>query len=184
MTSLLLYGNPLGGNGSQTWYAALSGRLLTVDISPNDPQQVVENINPANPAGTYTALAAAFYNLPIGIYQYLVNTIQYQPYQGAMKGPLAVLQTGAGNDWDTNSLLAAALAQVSQQAVAEGYAPIATAYAWGQISKPSPRPSSVWPSRRRRRPSTTCTWQDCARHWKTRTAMWWTRPQPAGFRAR
>ena len=43
------------------------------------------------PTATYTALAAAFYNLPLEIYQYLVNTIQYQPYYGEMKGPLAVL---------------------------------------------------------------------------------------------
>jgi RHS repeat-associated protein len=35
----------------------------------------------------------------------VVNTIQYQPYQGAMKGPMAVLETGEGNDWDTDSLL-------------------------------------------------------------------------------
>ena len=73
---------------------------------PTIRKQVVENINPANPTATYAALAAAFYNLPIAIYQYLVDTIQYQPYQGAMKGPLAVLQTGAGNDWDTDALLA------------------------------------------------------------------------------
>ena len=106
LTSLLLYGNPLAGNGSQTWYTALSGKLLTVDIAPNDPQKVIAEHQPAEPNGTtYTALAAAFYNLPIGIYQYLVNTIQYQPYQGEMKGPLAVLQTAAGNDWDTDALL-------------------------------------------------------------------------------
>src|SRR5208283_3478428 len=46
LTSLLLYGNPLAGNGSQSWYSSLSGKLLTVDIAPNNPQSVVANINP------------------------------------------------------------------------------------------------------------------------------------------
>jgi transglutaminase-like putative cysteine protease len=40
------------------------------------------------------------------MYEYVLNTIEFQPYTGAMKGPLAVLQTKAGNDWDTDSLLA------------------------------------------------------------------------------
>ena len=77
----------------------------------------------ANPTATYQAFAAAFYNLPIEIYQYLVNTIQYQAYQGAMKGPLAVLETKAGNDWDTDSLLAALLQPTGIQ----------TQYAWGEV---------------------------------------------------
>ena len=126
LSSLLLYGNPLAGNATQTWYQSLSGKLLTVDIAPNNPQSIIANIDPGNPGATYAALAAAFYNLPIEIYQYLVNTIQYQPYQGEMKGPLAVLETGAGNDWDTDSLLAALLQQTGIQA---------TTYAWGSVSQ-------------------------------------------------
>ena len=39
------------------------------------------------------------------MYEYVLNTIEYQPYAGAMKGPLAVLQTKQGNDWDTATLL-------------------------------------------------------------------------------
>jgi uncharacterized delta-60 repeat protein/RHS repeat-associated protein len=138
LTSLLLYGNPLGGNATQTWYASLSGRLLTVDIAPNDPQKVIQDIVPgsltaATTTATFQALAAAFYNLPLEIYQYLVNTIQYQPYEGAMKGPLAVLQTSAGNDWDTDSLLAAVLGQVSTQAVLAGNSAISVQYVYGQV---------------------------------------------------
>ncbi len=118
LTSLLLYGNRLSG----AWYSSLAGKLLTVDIAPNDPANVItyeltqyedtlyENLGtnqtPVTAPNVYAAVDAAFYDLPIEIYQYLVNTIQYQPYQGAMKGPLAVLQTSAGNDWDTDSLLA------------------------------------------------------------------------------
>ena len=118
LTNLYLYGNPLNTapvsatNPTPQWCVSLAGKLLTVDIAPQDTTKIIENIVPAGPTAatttaTFRALAAAFYNLPIEIYQYLVNTIQYQPYNGAMKGPLAVLQTGAGNDWDTDSLLVA-----------------------------------------------------------------------------
>ena len=60
-------------------------------------------------AQTIQQLARDLYYLPIEIYQYVVNTIDFQPYSGEMKGPLATLQTQAGNDWDTDSLLAALL---------------------------------------------------------------------------
>ena len=117
LTSLLVYGNPLNSssvNGdvqsvnydpTPTWCGSLRGRLLTVDIAPKDTTSIIAGIDPTQPANTFKAVAAAFYNLPIEIYQYLVNTIKFQPYQGAMKGPLGVLQSGAGNDWDTDSLL-------------------------------------------------------------------------------
>ncbi|MEI7863299.1 MAG: transglutaminase domain-containing protein, partial [Planctomycetota bacterium] len=52
-------------------------------------------------------LAARLYKLPLKMLEYVTNTVAYQPYVGAMKGPLATLLTKAGNDWDTNSLLAA-----------------------------------------------------------------------------
>ena len=136
LTSLLLYGNPLGGSAGQTWYASLSGRLLTVDIAPQDTTGIIANINPASPTTTFTALANAFYDLPIEVYQYLVNTIQYQPYYGAMKGPLAVLQTGTGNDWDTDSLLAGVLEAISTQAQAVGNSTISVTYESGLVSEP------------------------------------------------
>ncbi len=139
LTNLFVYGNPLhtspvsGSNPTPMWCAALAGELLTVDIAPQDPQKIIENIDPANPTATYAALAADFYNLPIEIYQYLVNTIQYQPYGGAMKGPLAVLESGAGNDMDTDWLLANILAQISPQIAGDG---ISTSYYLGQIQVP------------------------------------------------
>jgi RHS repeat-associated protein len=132
LSSLFLYGNPLNtapystSDPTPTWCYYLKGKLFTVDIAPNNPQQVVDNINPANPTATYQALAAAFYNLPIEIYQYLVNTIQYQPYQGERKGPLAVLQTGTGNDWDTDALLYQLLDET-------GISTSNMNYAWGQV---------------------------------------------------
>jgi RHS repeat-associated protein len=109
--SLSLYGNPLntsqvsGSDPTPTWCSPLRGKLLAVDIAPKDTTSIIAGIDPTQPTNTYKAVAAAFYNLPIEIYQYVVNSIKFQVYQGAMKGPLAVLQTGAGNDWDTDSLL-------------------------------------------------------------------------------
>ena len=140
LTSLLLYGNPLAGNGAQTWYQAISGKLLTVDIAPQNTDQIIASIDPTNPTATYKALAGAFYNLPIAIYQYLVNNIQYQAYSGAMKGPLAVLETKAGNDWDTDSLLAALLQQTgmtTQYASAQVLVDIPTVMKWLAVRTPA-----------------------------------------------
>jgi uncharacterized delta-60 repeat protein/RHS repeat-associated protein len=133
LASLFLYGNPLAGNASTTWYKALAGLLITVDIAPANPQDVALHINPADPTASYQALARAFYDLPLSIYQYLVNTIQYEPYMGAMKGPLATLETSSGNDWDTDWLLADVLAQVASDMPSGG---IATSYVTGQIQIP------------------------------------------------
>ena len=140
LTNLFVYGNPLNTNPvssyypTPVWCASLAGELLTVDIAPNDPQKVMDNIDPSNTFAAYAGLDADFYNLPLEIYQYLVNTIQYQPYYGAMKGPLAVLQTAAGNDWDTDSLLVALLSFVSQQMT--GGDGITMNYVLGQIQVP------------------------------------------------
>ncbi len=139
LASLLLYGNSLntnpvsGSDPTPTWCDTLRGRLLRVDIAPQDTTGIIASIVPAGPtaattAATFKALAAAFYNLPLEIYQYVVNTIQYQPYMGAMKGPLAVLETGAGNDWDTDWLLTSLLAQVGSS--------VSTTYVSGQIEVP------------------------------------------------
>ena len=114
----LLYGNPLNNT-------PVNGNVQSVNYDPNAnlvqfaPRQdfsrsilprrtrpaSLPRSTPRSPPTPIRPIAAAFYNLPVEIYQYLVNTIKFQPYQGAMKGPLAVLQTGAGNDWDTDSLL-------------------------------------------------------------------------------
>ena len=104
LTTLYVYGNPLT-DSPHTGLANLAGKLVNIDIPADDPEEVIAAIDPTNPSATYTALAYAFYDMPIEIYEYVVNTIEYQPYQGAMKGALAVLETGAGNEWDTDLLL-------------------------------------------------------------------------------
>ena len=38
-------------------------------------------------------------------FETVYNDIQYQPYNGEVKGPLATEETGAGNDWDQDALL-------------------------------------------------------------------------------
>ncbi|MFZ5833744.1 MAG: hypothetical protein ACOY3P_26960, partial [Planctomycetota bacterium] len=83
----------LGDN--RTALAPLAGKLIDVDLAPDHPER----------ATTIGELAAALYKLPLKMYEYVLGTIEYQPYPGAMKGPLAVLQTKQGNDWDTASLL-------------------------------------------------------------------------------
>ena len=102
LSTISLYGNPLA-NSPRAGLVNLAGKLVNIDLPPDHPEL----------SRTISDLSAALYNLPIEIYQYVTNTITYQPYAGAMKGPLAVLQTGAGNDWDTDSFLAALLAQSS-----------------------------------------------------------------------
>lgn len=97
LSSLLVYGNVDITNSPRTGLQHLVGSLINVDLAADHPER----------ATTIEELADALYNLPIEIYEYLVNTIEYVPYAGAMKGPLAVLQTGKGNAWDTASLLAA-----------------------------------------------------------------------------
>ncbi|MCE5268857.1 MAG: autotransporter-associated beta strand repeat-containing protein [Planctomycetaceae bacterium] len=95
-TSLLVYGNTALTSNPRIGLANLAGKLINVDVAPDHPEA----------ATTIADLAASLYHLPIAMYQYVTNTIEFQPYTGAMKGALAVLQTGGGNDWDTDSLLA------------------------------------------------------------------------------
>jgi RHS repeat-associated protein len=122
LKGLSVYGNPLTDD-PRAGLANLAGKLINVDLAPDHPEKALTHIDPTNPTATYQELAGAFYNLPIEIYEYLVNTIEYRPYQGAMKGPLAVLQSGEGNDWDTDSLLAGLFQQTG----------ISTLYTWGRV---------------------------------------------------
>lgn len=110
LSSLLLYGNPMIDLSS------LGGKLIRIDLPPEDVDH----------ADTITELADALYNLPIEMYEHVVNTFEFEPYAGAMKGPQAVLETGAGNDWEIASLLAAMLDNAA----------IATRYVTGQIEVP------------------------------------------------
>jgi len=94
LQALYVYGNPLTST-LRTGLANLAGKLMSIDIPADHPEK----------ATTAAELAAALYKLPVEMYEYLVNTIEFQPYQGAMKGPVTVIETGAGNDWDTVRLL-------------------------------------------------------------------------------
>ena len=94
--SLRVHGNPLISENPRAALAALKGKAIDVDVAPDRPETATD----------VGDLAARLYYLPLKMLEFVTNTIQFQPYAGAMKGPLATLQTKAGNDWDTNSLLA------------------------------------------------------------------------------
>ena len=107
LTSLYVYGNSAIADAPTTALTNLAGKVVNIDLEPNNPEG----------AATIADLAEALYYLPIEMYEYVLNTIEYQPYAGAMKGALAVLQTGAGNDWDTAALLAGLFAEAGVSAV-------------------------------------------------------------------
>ena len=96
LATLLVHGNPVLTDSPRTALASLKGRAIDVDVAPDRPEV----------ATSIADLAARLYYLPLEMLEYVTNTVVFQPYSGAMKGPLATLQTKAGNDWDTNSLLA------------------------------------------------------------------------------
>ncbi len=96
LSRILVHGNPALTENPRAGLLALKGRPVDVDVAADRPEA----------ATTVADLAAALYFLPTKMLEYVTNTVAYQPYAGAMKGPLATLQTRAGNDWDTNSLLA------------------------------------------------------------------------------
>ena len=110
LATLLVHGNPLLTDSPRTALASLKGRAIDIDVAPDRPEV----------ATSIADLAARLYYLPLKMLDYVTNTIVFQPYSGAMKGPLATLQTKAGNDWDTNSLLASlyAAAGISTRYVA------------------------------------------------------------------
>ncbi|NQU22993.1 MAG: hypothetical protein HQ567_17080 [Candidatus Nealsonbacteria bacterium] len=116
LEQLYLYGNPIDSPSPRAGLGTLAGKLVNIDLPPDHPDE----------AKSIEELADRLYGLPIKMYEYVLNTIEFQPYQGAMKGPLATLQTRAGNDWDTASLLAALFEEVG----------ISSEYHWGQVAQP------------------------------------------------
>ena len=113
LSQLFVHGNPALTDNPRTALLALKGKAINADVAPDRPEV----------ARTIPDLAARLYYSPLKMLEYVTNTIVYQPYVGAMKGPLATLQTKAGNDWDTNSLLAALYAEAG----------ISTKYVSGEI---------------------------------------------------
>jgi autotransporter-associated beta strand protein len=95
LSQLMVYGNPLSTTDNYHGLQSIKGKLINIDLAPDRPER----------AQTIADLANACYYLPIEMYEYVLNTIEYQPYPGSMKGALATLQTKAGNDWDTATLL-------------------------------------------------------------------------------
>ena len=101
LNDLHLYGNATimadltDGNGAYPSLNNLHGKLLNLDLASDNPDA----------ATSVQDLANRLYELPIRMYEWVLNHIDYQPYAGSMKGTLAVLQTQAGNDWDTANLL-------------------------------------------------------------------------------
>ena len=78
-------------------------------------------------------LANALHDLPISIFQYVVDNFSYQAYAGAKKGPQATLETKAGDDWDLDMLLAGLL----------GQAGVSTQYVSGTVDVPV-QPVMAW----------------------------------------
>ncbi len=95
LETLLLYGNPIID------LAALRGRPLHMDLPPVGLES----------AQSISQVADALHELPLDLFAYVLNTFDYQPYAGAMKGAQAVLDTRAGNDWDLADLLAGLFGQ-------------------------------------------------------------------------
>lgn len=110
LSSLLLEGNPLADLG------ALAGKLIHIDVHAAGLEK----------ATTVAEVADALHDLPLAILEFVLNTFEFEPYAGAMKGAQAVLETGAGNDWDIALLLSALLA----------HAGINTRFVHGQIEVP------------------------------------------------
>ncbi|MEI8318734.1 MAG: DUF6531 domain-containing protein, partial [Planctomycetia bacterium] len=96
LSTLLVHGNPSLADSPRAGLKNLKGRPVDVDVAADG----------AETAATVADLAASLYYLPQKMLEYVTNTVAFQPYVGLMKGPLATLQTKAGNDWDTNALLA------------------------------------------------------------------------------
>jgi autotransporter-associated beta strand protein len=79
LATLLVHGNPLLIGSPRTGLATLRGRAIDVDVAPDRPET----------ATSITDLAARLYHLPLEMLEYVTNTVEFQPYSGAMKGPLA-----------------------------------------------------------------------------------------------
>ncbi len=88
--------------------AAATQAGLSVPGNPPDATDLLPTIDlPLNQE--IIDLAATLDNAPLQIYQYVKNTIAYEPYLGSRKGALETLHLQEGNDYDQASLLIALL---------------------------------------------------------------------------
>jgi len=76
---------------------------LPVTPTPEDTTQTVEVVFTPE----ITSLAASLGSDPVRMYEYVRNTIDFEPYHGSRKGATETLLEGSGNDIDTASLLIA-----------------------------------------------------------------------------
>jgi len=76
---------------------------LPVTPTPADTTQTVEVVF----SPEITSLVASLGSDPVRMYEYVRNTIDFEPYYGSRKGATETLLEGSGNDIDTASLLIA-----------------------------------------------------------------------------
>lgn len=97
VASLKLYGNndPVATTDQSFNPYHLRGLLIDYDLPPVGVEK----------ANSLPTLAAALHYSPVEIYEYIYNNIQYQAYDGMMKGAFATFNTHAGNAWDQSALL-------------------------------------------------------------------------------
>ncbi len=108
LTRLNLHGNTIPV-GSVPDLEGIKGMLLRVDLAPVGLDKA-EQEDDAEDA--FAAIAKALHYSPLAIYEYVVNQFEIEFYEGLMKGPLATVQTKAGNAWDQSNLLIELLDEV------------------------------------------------------------------------
>ena len=91
----------------------LDGKVNALDllVVRRSWQTTLQPPTPLGRADSLADVAAALYYKPEKIYEYVLNGFRYEPYAGEMKGPLATLETGRGNAWDQDALLAGLLSE-------------------------------------------------------------------------
>jgi len=108
----LLKDNLLNAFGITSAHAATDSAPIGVargaascGFTPADVGSALPEVDTANPE--IQALAEQLQHSPLKIYAWITNNIAFQPYYGSLKGALATLKSGAGNDTDQASLLIA-----------------------------------------------------------------------------
>lgn len=88
LTDIQVFANPI------TDISPFAGRLVNFDLQPAGLEH----------AQTVTDVARALHYLPLDIFEYVLGNFELELYPGAMKGAQAVIETGAGNDFDQADL--------------------------------------------------------------------------------
>jgi len=83
------------GSSSDSTTSALPATPTTEDLAETDEVKFTQA----------TKDLADSLNTPVGIYEYVRNNINFEPYYGSRKGSIGTLEQMAGNDYDQASLL-------------------------------------------------------------------------------